>query len=94
MAWHPLAYIPCEHYYSQKQYNEFDTNTNHYWMIQLYEAGFASFIAQQAGAMDDVYLQLGNKGKYVNLCIPLDGNYTRLGGNPQSASMSLMESHF
>jgi hypothetical protein len=41
-------------------------------IFQLYEAGLASFLAaQQQGAMDAVYLQLGNKGKYVNLRIPL-----------------------
>jgi hypothetical protein len=43
-----------------------------YRLFQLYEAGLASFIkAQQPGAMDDVYLPLGDKGKVVNMLIPL-----------------------
>jgi hypothetical protein len=55
MTWRPLAYIPCEHYYSQNQYNGLAS----------------SISAQQPGAMDAVYLHLGGKGKYVNLRIPL-----------------------
>jgi hypothetical protein len=34
----------------------------------LYKAGLATFIAaHQLGAIDTVYMQFGNKGKYVNL---------------------------
>jgi hypothetical protein len=66
-----IAYIPCEQYYLQKQYKEFDTNMKQYRYFQLYEADLASFIqAQQPGAMDNVYLQLGDKGKDVNMYIP------------------------
>jgi hypothetical protein len=72
MAWRPLAYIPCEQYYSQKQYNEFDTDTKQFRIFQLYEAGLANFIqAQQPGSMKDVYLRLGDKGKTVNMLVPL-----------------------
>ena len=71
-AWRPLAYIPCEQYYSQKQYRDFPTDTKIFRLFQLYEAGLASFIkAQQPGAMNDVYLPLGDKGKVVNMLIPL-----------------------
>jgi hypothetical protein len=72
MAWRPLAYIPCEQYYSQEQFNKFDTDTKQFRCFQLYEAGLASYIkAQEPGAMDNVYLQLGDKGKFVNLFVPL-----------------------
>jgi hypothetical protein len=47
MASHPLAYIPCEHYYSQKQYKEFNANTKIYQIFQVYEAGLVSFVAAQ-----------------------------------------------
>ena len=41
-------------------------------MFQLFEAGLSSFeAAQQPGAMDNVYLQLAEKAKEVNMCIPL-----------------------
>ena len=41
-------------------------------MFQLFEVGLSSFIAaQQAGAMQDVYFPLGDKGKDVNLLVPL-----------------------
>jgi hypothetical protein len=72
LAWRPLAYIPCEQYYSQKQYRDFPTDTKMYRLFQLYEAGLASYVkAQKPGAMDDVYLPLGDKGKVVNMLIPL-----------------------
>ena len=41
-------------------------------MFQLFEVGLSSFIAaQQPGAMTDVYLTLADKGKDVNMFIPL-----------------------
>lgn len=41
-------------------------------MFKLYAAGLRSFIdAQKDGAMDNLYLVLGNKAKIVNLKIPL-----------------------
>ena len=41
-------------------------------MFQLFEVRLSSFIAaQQAGAMQDVYFPLGDKGKDVNLLVPL-----------------------
>jgi hypothetical protein len=72
-AWRPLAYIPCEsQFYSPKQYSAFSTDTKQFRLFQLFEAGLASFVAaQQPGAMDDVYLQLADKAKEVNLFIPL-----------------------
>jgi hypothetical protein len=72
-AWRPLAYIPCEsQFYSQKQYNKFSTDTKQFRLFQLFEVGLSSFIAaQQAGAMQDVYFPLGDKGKDVNLLVPL-----------------------
>jgi hypothetical protein len=70
LAWCSLVYIPCELHYSQKQYNEFDTNTKQYRIFQLDKAGLARFFAaQQPGVIDAVYLQLGDKVKYVNLRI-------------------------
>ena len=41
-------------------------------MFQLFEVGLSSYIAaQQANAMKDVYFPLGDKGKDVNLLVPL-----------------------
>jgi hypothetical protein len=41
-------------------------------LFQLFEVGLASFIAaQQPEAMQEVYLPLGDKGKDVNMLIPL-----------------------
>ena len=44
-----------------------------YHPFQLYETGLAIFVikAQQPGAMDDDYLPLVDKGKEVNMIIPL-----------------------
>jgi hypothetical protein len=68
-----LAYIPCEsQFYSQKQYNKFSTDTKQFRLFQLFEVGLSSFVAaQQAGAMEDIYLPLGGKGKDVNMLVPL-----------------------
>lgn len=41
-------------------------------LFKLYSVALQSFIAaQQAGAMDDIYLALGDKAKFVNMKIPL-----------------------
>ena len=68
-----MAYIPCEsQFYSQKQYNKFSTDTKQFRLFQLFEVGLSSFVAaQQEGAMTDVYLPLDDKGKDVNMLIPL-----------------------
>jgi hypothetical protein len=58
--------------YSQKQYKAFSTETKPFRLLLLFEVGLAIFVAvQQPGAMDDVYLQLADKAKEVNMCIPL-----------------------
>ncbi len=55
-----------------KNNNKFLTDTEQFWLFQLFEAGLASFVAgQQPGALADVYLPLGDKGKDVNMLIPL-----------------------
>ena len=73
MAWRPLAYIPDQDlYYSKIQRSKMPAAVKQIRLFKLFSVALKSFIeAQQSGAMDNIYLVLGDKSKYVNLKIPL-----------------------
>ncbi len=73
MAWRPLAYIPDQDlHYSKQQRKKIPPPVKQMRLFKLFHEGLKSFTeAQQTDALNDIYLQLGNKAKYVNLKIPL-----------------------
>jgi hypothetical protein len=59
-------------YYSKVQRTKIEAPVKLIRLFKLFSVALQSFIdAQQPGAMDNVYLALGDKAKYVNLKIPL-----------------------
>ncbi len=73
IAWRPLAYIPDQDlHYSIQQRKKTPAAVKQIRLFKLFNAGIQSFIeAQQPEALNNIYLQLGDKAKYVNLKIPL-----------------------
>ena len=73
MAWRPLAYIPDQDlHYSKQQRGKIPAAVKQIRLFKLFHAGIKSFIeAQQPGALNNIYLPLGDKAKHVNLKIPL-----------------------
>ena len=73
LAWRPLAYIPDpDLHYSSVQKKKFAASVKQIRLFKLFSVAIQSFIdAQQEGSMDNVYLVLGGKAKYVILKIPL-----------------------
>jgi hypothetical protein len=73
MAWRPLAYIPDQDlHYSKQQCGKIPAAVKQARLFKLFHATIQSFVAaQQPGAMDDIYLPLGDKAKDVTLVIPL-----------------------
>ena len=68
-----MAYIPDpDIYYSQIQRSKTPAQVKLIRLFKLFSVALKSFIeAQQPGAMNNSYLVLGDKAKYVNLMIPL-----------------------
>ena len=59
-------------YYSKVQRQKFPAAMKLFRLFKLYSVAIKSFIdAQKTGGLDNVYLVLGNKAKYVTLRIPL-----------------------
>ena len=73
IAWRPLAYIPDQDmYYSKVQQQKMAAALKLLRLFKLYSVALKLFIeAQQNGALENVYLVLGDKAKYVTLKIPL-----------------------
>jgi hypothetical protein len=73
MSWRPLAYIPDQDlHYSKQQRGKIPAAVKQARLFKLFHAAIQSFVAaQQPGAMDDIYLPLGDKAKDVMLVIPL-----------------------
>ena len=73
LAWRPLAYIPDpDLHYSKIQRDKFAASVKQLRLFKLFSVGIKSFIdAQKEGALDNVYLVLGDKAKFVILKIPL-----------------------
>ena len=71
--WRPLAYILDQDlHYSIQQRKKTPAAVKQIRLLKLFNAGIQSFIeAQQPEALNNIYLQLGDKAKYVNLKIPL-----------------------
>ena len=52
--------------------NKFPAALKTYRLQQLYKAALSSLVdAQKPGALDDIWIQLGNQEKIVNLKIPI-----------------------
>ena len=68
-----MAYIPDQDlYYSKIQRSKISAQVKLIRLMKLFSVALKSFIAaQQPGAMDNSYLVLGDRAKYVNLFIPL-----------------------
>ena len=68
-----MAYIPDQDlYYSKIQRSKISAQVKLIRLMKLFSVALESFIAaQQPGAMDNSYLVLGDRAKYVNLMIPL-----------------------
>jgi hypothetical protein len=73
LAWRPLAYIPDQDmYYSKVQREKIKAPVKLIRLFKLYSVALQSFIdAQKDGSMDNIYLVLGDKAKYVTMKIPL-----------------------
>ena len=73
MAWRPLAYIPDQdQHYSIQQRKQIPAAIKQMRLFKLFHAGIKSFVeAQHTSALNNIYLQLGNKAKYMDLKIPL-----------------------